>query len=798
MNIKLSKYLLSLIILTFFTFNFAHALTGSQTNALKALLKAFEDATEQVADNVSDMFNNIDKTSTDTQVKNHASTYNNEQINCQYLQENAFVPYRKNNAIKEVQRALRNLGLFDYPVITNFYGPVTIRAVQDFQCKHLSLCSGSVYSNGYGLIDTRTKLKLCSVLKNQTQEAKITNNDFSRISKQSCTLDGVTVQEGKGKIFFSTQKSFLCDIYASYRICKNGKLSGSNQYKYSRCTRPDSILSISDFSRNSGTKTNNFNKISGNTESNNGHNNNNYKWRVEQTQKCSVDGVITYKVTCVDSRDNPVASKFCYKHVKTLKPPSYKQCTSEEAKNFVKKMFKILTNKNPNNKYINETAKRISFTPIWNSQMTPARYVWETMKSKSFSNTHGNVNKMSPHVFGKLVYNLFLDRAPTNNELNNLIKQMEKDGVPKSQIVKEILLSPEFKQKHKNLTATGLLNESPIYKSGPFKKFASGNTDFSLNKDKVLLAYFYPWHDIYSGAHIRYKEHGDILTTHPASYPEYKNPPFSYLEKDWWKKELQDMADAGIDVALVSTWVLTDIRFAGTGNFIKAFEVARQAMEELEREGKKFPKFGILMETAPYASFEYNFNQQYPNKVMQKSIYNVLSRIPSKYWARIDGKIVLVFWAGGGNPFQDTENMFIDLKKHIKQNLNANLLVLNNHPKGYKIWQKAKTDGQVRWDPFDGGASITGKFAQVRPGFDNSNGWLVRTGKRKKIVVSREDGALYERGWQKIMNNPKVKMVFVETWNEYHEGRDISHSYEYGYKYINLTKEFANKWKNTQ
>ena len=35
----------------------------------------------------------------------------------------------------------------------------------------------------------------------------------------------------------------------------------------------------------------------------------------------------------------------------------------------------------------------------------------------------------------------------------------------------------------------------------------------------------------------------------------------------------------------------------------------------------------------------------------------------------------------------------------------------------------------------------------------------------------------------------------VETWNEFHEGTDVAESQEYGRQYIEMTREYAERFK---
>ena len=50
--------------------------------------------------------------------------------------------------------------IFPEQKISGIFGKITETAVQRFQCKYLSLCSGSYNTNGYGTVGPRTVKKL--------------------------------------------------------------------------------------------------------------------------------------------------------------------------------------------------------------------------------------------------------------------------------------------------------------------------------------------------------------------------------------------------------------------------------------------------------------------------------------------------------------------------------------------------------------------------------------------------------------------------------------------------------------
>ena len=61
--------------------------------------------------------------------------------------------------VSKLQRYLKEKGYY-YGNIVGYYGPLTRKAVQRYQCVKLGLCSGSEKSNGYGMVGPMTRHKL--------------------------------------------------------------------------------------------------------------------------------------------------------------------------------------------------------------------------------------------------------------------------------------------------------------------------------------------------------------------------------------------------------------------------------------------------------------------------------------------------------------------------------------------------------------------------------------------------------------------------------------------------------------
>jgi glycoprotein endo-alpha-1,2-mannosidase len=81
--------------------------------------------------------------------------------------------------------------------------------------------------------------------------------------------------------------------------------------------------------------------------------------------------------------------------------------------------------------------------------------------------------------------------------------------------------------------------------------------------------------------------------------------------------------------------------------------------------------------------------------------------------------------------------------------------------------------------------------ATVTPGYDDSN-----VGRDQPIVLSRDQGELYRRLWNDALA-AHPDWVVITSFNEWHEGSEIEPSLEWGDLFVNLTREFASKFKES-
>ncbi len=80
----------------------------------------------------------------------------------------------------------------------------------------------------------------------------------------------------------------------------------------------------------------------------------------------------------------------------------------------------------------------------------------------------------------------------------------------------------------------------------------------------------------------------------------------------------------------------------------------------------------------------------------------------------------------------------------------------------------------------------------VIPGYNDSN-----IGRPRPIVADREGGKLYQRLWQAALD-AGPDWVLITSFNEWHEGSEIEPSREWGDFFLNLTRDYALKFKGNR
>lgn len=304
---------------------------------------------------------------------------------------------------------------------------------------------------------------------------------------------------------------------------------------------------------------------------------------------------------------------------------------------------------------------------------------------------------------------------------------------------------------------------------------------FRSGSPLVATTYFY-WYDAQSKAHVIDPDGSDALTDHPPTLEG-----FSYNNPDWHAQQLKDMAAAGIDVLLPVYWgtPLDDFGWSDAG-LPKLVEARRRLLAE--GSTAKLPAIGMFYDTS---TLQYNARRWHVDLTTEPgrqwfygTIRNFFSLIPPEHRAMIDGKpLALLYTASFAKNVDET--LFPAIRHMFRRDFGSDLFLVK-----MTDWP-GQADSQYQW-----GAALAPKLSRTTqytaglgPGYDHS-----AVEGRTPLVRARDGGRFYEFAWQRLLAIEPDKrpwLVHLETWNEFHEGTDICESIEYGRKYIDLTRRYA-------
>ena len=304
----------------------------------------------------------------------------------------------------------------------------------------------------------------------------------------------------------------------------------------------------------------------------------------------------------------------------------------------------------------------------------------------------------------------------------------------------------------------------------------------SFTADKVVLAttYFY-WYESRSGVSMHYEGGRSAFRRTPVGIEDY-----SYLSVDWHKRQLRDIAAAGIDVVLPVYW--GDPTHKADWSF-EGVKVLVQAQEEMLAAGEQPPKIGLFyacigLEWGPEGPVD--LRTPFGAEWFYTSLRDFWAMAPPKLWAMVEGKpLILLYNAGFAKGHDQT---CID---HVRREFAKDFAGRTPYIVRGDGWEVA-TESRYTWGVAAYGPSVL-EAAAVGPGYDDS----VVPG-RKPLTVDREGGAFYARAWEKLLQLPptlRPRLVHIETWNELHEGTEICETREFGRLYIDLTRKYGDLYR---
>jgi hypothetical protein len=312
----------------------------------------------------------------------------------------------------------------------------------------------------------------------------------------------------------------------------------------------------------------------------------------------------------------------------------------------------------------------------------------------------------------------------------------------------------------------------------PYTTDLSGPTFTS--DDKIVLSYYFYWYNVYTKAHFLNGDKSDALQDHPENKSDY-----SFTSVEWHKREMRDMMAAGIDVMLPVYWGASrELSGWAAEGVLKLV----QAQQEMIAAGENPPKIGMFFDTSTlehsermlkYSNWKSDLTNDFGRAFFFKHLRDFYSMIPPELWARIDGKPIVTLYGANFASGHD-ESTFTEARRLFSQAFGGVEPFIIEEAS----WGDAVGDLDVAWGAALNGPRIRGTVA-IGPGYNDS-----AVPGRTTPIRDRGDGGFYSSSWETAIASGR-KLVFLETWNEFHEGTDIARSREFGDKYIQLTRKYV-------
>lgn len=327
---------------------------------------------------------------------------------------------------------------------------------------------------------------------------------------------------------------------------------------------------------------------------------------------------------------------------------------------------------------------------------------------------------------------------------------------------------------------------SPVWNSNAI---AARETFYSYQK-RIGTHYFY-WYE-YPNYHFfdNGERTDDALQDH---FPDAESVSFNSIE--WHTKQLADCADAGIDFILPVYWGVVDNYFqSGLSFSVLGLGPLQTAIERRERAGLPSPKIGMFYDTSTLLpgvrgetrTERYDLKTAEGKDLFYRTIRDFFYQIHPRRWACIDGRPIVVLYGSGFAKDHDAS-----ASKYVYENFARDFGGIRPYIIRDSSWNFS-SDAITQWGAALTGPNLFDRIAQIGPGYCDA-----AVPGRKTPIRDRENGNFYRWSWNKVLDSD-ARIVLLETWNEMHEGTDIAESHEYGRQYIQLTREYAERWKRNE
>jgi hypothetical protein len=299
----------------------------------------------------------------------------------------------------------------------------------------------------------------------------------------------------------------------------------------------------------------------------------------------------------------------------------------------------------------------------------------------------------------------------------------------------------------------------------------------------LVLAYYYYWYDSTTGAH---------LTDSPVRYHPPASPSPTWRSVEWHKRQLSDMAYAGVDVALPVYWGFDRPDDAWSW---QALPILAQAGQELRASGAATPRIGMFFDTTIVAWRDLTTPDG--KAWFYANFKDFFSRIPRDQWALVDGRPLVFLFTSDWTAAVD-QSTFDYVYAEFQSDFGVRPYLVREVSWDYPIlrWEDGtrvrdyahaiRTESSYLWGAAEHGYADRGGVASVGPGYDDS----LLPGRYPGVVVDRQDGTYYGLSFLAAIGSGK-RLLAIETWNELHEGSSVAETVEYGRQYLDLTRQLT-------
>jgi hypothetical protein len=301
---------------------------------------------------------------------------------------------------------------------------------------------------------------------------------------------------------------------------------------------------------------------------------------------------------------------------------------------------------------------------------------------------------------------------------------------------------------------------------------AATKPDAATLAGRRVVTHFFYWYDPVTKEHMN---KSDPLSLHPPA-----GTTLNWHDPAWYKTEFSGMIDAGIDIAACEYWAGEDFSTEGIPKMVAA-------LDGLETEGKTSPGLGMFFDTVPL--WDRDLTVEKGKKFFYSHIKTFFSLVPRRHWGVIQGRPVIWLYDTGGDHISRYDaSTFEYLRDHFLSDFGVDPYIVAD--RSWLASGPLPVDDTYTWGVAYMGFQPRDSVAGVGPGYDDHLVPIRYPG----TVVPREDGAYYERNLYHALASGK-NVLWIETWNEYHEASGINDTAEYGRTYIEITRKYVDMFK---